>query len=440
MRRVLVVSYTFPPVGGAGVQRVTKFVKYLPQHGWLPTVLTVANPSVPVLDHSLDADVPAEVKVVRARSLEPSYALKKSVGTSSHNTHSAVGSIKQFLRNVARSTAGLLLQPDTQVLWYPKAVSVGRGELNSMQYDAVLVTAPPFSAFLIGNALARRARLPLLLDYRDEWTISNDYLENKRLGTLSQAIQTRMENSVLRSAHSVVATTQASAASLRQRCAEAKANVDVSCIYNGFDVDDFLHLQPVDRNRSLCRIVYTGTLWNLTSIAPFVDALRRLEVHSPELVERIEVVLVGRKVGGQLDQVQALRATRCQVVEHDYLDHTRALNILGSADAVCLLLSDVPGAERVVPAKLFEYVACRRPILAILPHGESWDLLNDVPRASRLLPSDTSGIARWLSSAVNSQELRSDQGSSEVPDGFDRRSQARQLAETLEKMVASHHS
>src|SRR5438552_4094554 len=78
-RRVLFISYPFPPVGGAGVQRTVKFVKYLGEHGWQPSVLTVANPSVPVLDYSLAADVPAETIVCRARTLEPGYGVKATV-------------------------------------------------------------------------------------------------------------------------------------------------------------------------------------------------------------------------------------------------------------------------------------------------------------------------------------------------------------------------
>jgi glycosyltransferase involved in cell wall biosynthesis len=443
LRRVLVVTYTFPPVGGAGVQRITKFVKYLPKHGWLPTVLTVENPSVPVLDQSLVGEIPASVQVVRARSWEPSYALKSSVGGAaqpSSSSRSPFAVAKSLLRNTVRSTAGLVLQPDTQVLWYPGAVAAGKRQLKSTPYNAVLVTAPPFSAFLVGRALARFAKLPLLLDYRDEWTISNDYLENKTLGAFSRAVQTRMENGVLRSAHSVIATTQASANSIRERCRQAKASANVACIYNGYDADDFQDLVPIERDRSRLRIVYTGTLWNLTSIAPLVDAIRRLEAANAAIPEQLEVVLVGRKVGAQVECIKALQATRCEVVEHDYLDHQRALEILSSADVACLLLSDLPGAERVVPAKLFEYVASRRHILAITPQGEAWNLLDSVPQATRLLPSDVAGIAQWIKSAIENRPAIARSLDSDGPAGFDRDSQALQLAEALENMLPSRHS
>jgi glycosyltransferase involved in cell wall biosynthesis len=440
-RRVLVVTYTFPPVGGAGVQRIAKFVKYLPKHGWMPTVLTVENPSVPVFDESLAADIPADVPVVRTRSWEPSYSFKKSVATGDASKKSSMlGSVKNLLRTTARSTASLLLQPDFQVLWYPNAVAKGKSILKTTPHDVIFVTAPPFSAFLIGRTLAKHAKLPLLIDYRDEWTISNDYLENKNLGAISRAIQTRQENRVLRSAHGVMATTQASAESIRGRCREAGAKADVGCIYNGFDADDFHNIPEAPRDRSRLRIVYTGTLWNLTSIAPLVEAIKRLEASDPSLVGNIEVVLVGRKVGGQLDCVAELKRTGCHVVEHDYMDHKAALEILCSTDIACLLLTDVPGAERVVPAKLFEYVASKRAILGITPKGETWELLKSVSRAVLFEPSDVAGIAGWIKSAVQDRSMLSRDNDSADQTGFDRDSQAKQLAQMLDKMLVPGHS
>lgn len=439
-RRVLVISYTFPPVGGAGVQRITKFIKYLPRHGWLPTVLTVSNPSVPVLDGSLADDIPAGVEVVRAKSWEPGYGLKKSFASASTPSRSPLAFGKRLVMQGLRSAAQTLLQPDSQILWYHNAVAAGKRILNAAAYDAIFVTAPPFSAFLIGTALARAAKLPLLIDYRDEWTISNEYLENKKLGRIASAFQTRMENRVLRAATSIIATTQASAKSIEQRCKQAAANAPVSCIYNGFDPEDFLQLPAVPRDRSRLQIVYTGTLWHLTNVSPLVQAISRLSAARPELAEQLEVVLVGRKVGHQLEHIARLRQTKCRVIERDYLDHKEALGLLRSADVACLLLSDVPGAERVVPAKLFEYAASQRQVLAILPRGEAWDLLGRVPRVAKFTPQDVPSITDWLESTIVNRPQVVDETDLNVCDGFDRDSQTRQLADTLEGIVSSRHS
>jgi hypothetical protein len=245
-RRVLLIAYQFPPVGGAGVQRAVKFVKYLPGFGWRATVLTVANPSVPVLDRSLAADVPAGTEVRRARTFEPGYALKAAVsagggvGRAGGMASGARGAVK----GMARRLANLALQPDPQVLWRPCAVREGMRTLREAPHAAIMATGPPFSSFLVAARLARRSGLPLLLDYRDEWGISNAYLENKRVGPVSRSLQGRMQAAVVRRAGALVDTTDHSAAELRRVRDEAGSSARVDCISNGYDPDDFPDVAP----------------------------------------------------------------------------------------------------------------------------------------------------------------------------------------------------
>ena len=186
--RVLFISYAFPPVGGAGVQRVTKFIKYLADTGWDASVLTVANPSVPVMDHSLIAELPPQTHIVRARTFEPSYAAKHAISSG----HAALTRGKAMLRKLA---AGVL-QPDPQVLWMPAAWRAATHLLRRTQHDAIIASGPPFSSFLLGAALSRRSGLPLILDYRDEWDLTNQYWKTSssarcRCGCSAQCSGTR---------------------------------------------------------------------------------------------------------------------------------------------------------------------------------------------------------------------------------------------------------
>ena len=171
MKRVLLISYVFPPVGGAGVQRAVKFSKYLPRHGWEVSVLTASNPSVPLFDSSLQNDVPSDTVIERALTLEPSYAAKASVAANS--SHRDRWGFRKFIKSVARSTASTLLQPDPQILWAPQAMKRASQLLKSMRHDAIIATAPPFSSLIIGKRLSQKFGLPLVADYRDEWEISN---------------------------------------------------------------------------------------------------------------------------------------------------------------------------------------------------------------------------------------------------------------------------
>jgi glycosyltransferase involved in cell wall biosynthesis len=441
-KRLLLVAYAFPPVGGAGVQRPVKWVKYLHRAGWNVTVLTPANPSVPVLDHSLVAEVPADTVILRPRTREPGYQLKRQVA----GTVGRKSWVKSCLRKVARTAASLALQPDPQILWHRNAVAAATEHLHSVPHNAILVTAPPYSSFLIGTALKHRFGLPLVLDYRDEWDLSSRYLENAPRDVISRAVQERMQRAVLGKADAVIATTQASAQSLRERLQAIGHRAMTECIYNGFDAEDFSSgwwstSDGLETTKGRClRLVYTGTLWNLTDIEPVVMAIERLQSRSPALAARVELVCVGRKTPEQQAVLSRMQQTAAKLVNVDYCDHSTALNWLHSADALCLLLSDVPGAERVVPAKLFEYLATQKRILAILPEGEAAGIARQFHPDGCFTPSNVSGITNWLTTALqatDSEAWHNDGFDTDAIHQYSREQQTARLIDLLEELIAS---
>src|SRR4029453_3523606 len=233
-RRALFIAYTFPPVGGAGVERTTKFVKYLPQFGWDPSVLTVSNPSVPVRDESLCRDVPTSTRIVRARTFEPSYVAKQTLANDG-----APAGVGRLVKAAARKAVASLLQPDPQVLWNAPAFRAAVRTLRDVRHDVIVASGPPFSSLMLGAALSRYTKVPLVLDYRDEWDVSNTHWENRRPGTPSLALQRVMERYGLRRATMVIATSPQSAARLDVLRRAAGSPASVTHIFNGFDPDDF---------------------------------------------------------------------------------------------------------------------------------------------------------------------------------------------------------
>jgi glycosyltransferase involved in cell wall biosynthesis len=418
------------------VQRVAKFVKYLPEHGWHPSVLTVANPSVPLVDESLLSDIPEHTIIRGARTWEPSYALKARLASSGDPVHARSGRARRLVKQIIRRAFQLLMQPDAQLLWVPEAIREGKRLLRELPHQAILATAPPFSTFLVGAALSRRTGLPLVLDYRDEWDLQSAYFENQRLDPLSRWIQRRMQNRVVRAATALVATTQSSAQALEQVRTCAGSHARVSWIYNGYDPADFPSQPPVlEPSPDPYRLAYVGTLWTLTSAAPLVEAVRWLSRRQPALAEDLELVFAGRRVGLQEKIVAGLEGLPCRVVEHPYLDHSEVIHLLHAADGLCALLSDLPGVSRVVPAKIFEYMAAKRPILAIAPPGELWTLLKSYPAAFLFPPADIEGIAGCLAQLIKGRRLGR---SADVHDWdgspFDRRGQAGRLAQILNSL------
>lgn len=458
-RRVLLVAYQFPPVGGAGVQRVAKFAKYLPEAGWDVTVLTVQNPSTPVADSSLAAEIPADTQIVAARSWEPGYSVKSSLAQADSAApqeggwwRRAAGAVGRRLRQAARRLAVAALQPDPQILWAPNAIRAGMARLRTQPHDAILVSGPPFSSFLVAAALSRRSGLPLAVDYRDEWTISNRYWENKRDDFWSRGWATWMQRRVLRRAGRLIATTRRSADALRGELDRIGRSIPVDCLPNGFDAEDF---PPNSDDASLAarpavadganhaaaaerpyRVAHVGTLWRLTSARPLVAAVEQFARTRPDLARRLELQLLGRCTAAEVETLEPLRQGPCRLDRRDYVPHDEAVAAMQSADELCLLLADVPEASRVMPAKAFEYLASGRRILALAPEGEVRQLLEGQPGVAVFDPHDTDGICAHWTRRLQAVEPTPARFSRELTP-YDRRAQAGRLSELLDELIGA---
>jgi len=441
-RRVLFVSYLFPPVGGVGVHRVTKFVKYLPQFGWDCSVLTVANPSTPLIDGSLRRDVPVSTVVCRAKTLEPGYGVKAAVGAGSQNRTGLLASATGMAKAAARRVVNTILQPDPQILWRPAALREGRKLLRETPHDAIIATGPPFSSLLLGAALARSSKLPLILDYRDEWGISNAYWENKQHSWFSNMIQKRMQFSAVRAADVLLATTPSSAKELERTAEAADSRARTRFIYNGFDPDDFgaesRHESRVDYGNGVerCRLAFVGTLWNLNPIGPVVEGLLRFIQQRPDLAANLEVVIAGRRTAEQDAELDRLGESPVKIVRQPFMAHDEAVRLMHDADALLLINADKPETHRIVNAKTFEYMAARRPIFVVAPRGDLWDVTSSLPGTIQVSPSEQQSVAEGFVKLVERHVagVRYDARVWDIA-RFERKRLAHELADLLDGVV-----
>ena len=389
--RALLVTYVFPPTGGAGVGRVLKLAKYLGHHGVTPSVLTVANPSVPLRDESLLRDVPAGMDVIRARTLEPGYGVKKAAWTASANADPNKAA-KPSLKGRAVALARQVLIPDPQVLWQPGAqLALARRMRSPQADDLVFISAPPFSELLLGPTVRAFRGKALVLDYRDEWSTLRDSYEMVK-GGLAARVGEPLERVLLRRAHAVTTATEAFRRNLLDRFSFLRPE-RVFAIPNGYDRDDFAGDLPKPSGDKLT-LTYAGTIFRLTSARGLLGAIKRLHRDSPNLARLLHVQFLGRIVETELD---AFEGTEALGVERlGYVSHERVIGELSRSHAVLCLLDDVPGVERIYPAKIFELMAMERPCFTLAPPGALTELVEAHGLGTILPPRDEAAIARAL--------------------------------------------
>jgi glycosyltransferase involved in cell wall biosynthesis len=384
--RVLLVSYQFPPVGGAGVGRVLKLAKYLPAHGVRPSVLTVRNPSVPVLDRSLEKDVAPGLLVSRVRTLEPRYGLKREGWSSVASRRYGVGA---WLRGVAVGVARHLLVPDAQVLWQPGAHLALARILRREKSDVVFISGPPFSQFMLAPA-ARLLGAAVVLDYRDEWSTYRTSFE--MMSPAGAAVGAHLEGLLLRRVDAVTTATEAFRQNLLARFPFLRPD-RVRAVPNGYDPDDFppsLPKPPSDR----FVLTYAGTVFKLTSARSLLGGLRRLHEAHPDLARLLDVRFFGRIVETEMPHFEGSEALGVRRV--GYVDHDAVISRLAESHMVLCLLADEPGTKRIYPSKIFELMYLGRPVLTLAPEGELVALARQLRLGPVLPPHDEATIAECL--------------------------------------------
>lgn len=355
-RHVLVLAYFFPPLGGAGVQRTLKFVKYLSELGWRATVITTRSRSYNARDETLLGELPAGTRVIRAP--DPPFARWASMV------------FDHFGLNTLRALAAW---PDPAVLWLPGALFAALRVARRDRPDVVYSSAPYFSAHMVASALTRRMGIPWVADFRDEWA-GNPYVDR---AVPLQRLDTAVERRVMRRASRVVGV-----ADYFELAVEAARRTTIP---NGVDEDDLTALDGVVPSADRFSIAFVGTLFGDRDAAPVVAALRRLGERG-----RIDAARCELRVVGSMWLADSPDAGSIEVVTTGYVPHDAALREMGSASALLLYASSTSPAPS---GKLFEYLAAERPILCVARRDNlAWKLVEGWDAGVCAEPDDAAGI------------------------------------------------
>jgi len=318
-----------------------------------------------------------------------------------------------------RSWLAGLVFPDRHVLWLATGLPRALATVRAKRAQVVLATAPPFTSLVLGWLLARLRGLPLVLDFRDVWSgFYSRGFQPGQAGRLRLELIRRLEGRLVQRAAAVITASPAHGKELARLYGQPA--VKFTWLPNGFDPADFTgEAPPLAQDKFT--LLFSGTLFRVTSLRHLWAGL---ELLNPQERERLRVQVAGRVAGGEVSN-PGLAGLEVEVCGH--LPHAEVVRRQRAAHALVLTLEDLPGSWRVIPSKLYEYLAARRPILSLTPPGEASTIV-EACRAGRVVaPGDPPAVAAVLRDWL----ARPPSPLPPPPALFDRREQTSRLAQVL---------
>lgn len=405
MPRVLMISYLFPPIGGVGVQRTLKFVKYLPDFGWTPHILTCQPPRGGLRDEGLLKEVPVNTSITRSAVLLPPRRLPWRV--------------RDFISR-------WLLTVDEQVGWLPFANRAARRIVQENPVQVIYSTSAPYSAHLIARQLHQRTHLPWVADFRDPW-IGNFNIHFPT--PIHQKWVERLERQVIQEADRILVVSPLMGRSFCERVAGISPE-KITWLPNGFDAQDFSNAPTIKRDKDCFYLVYTGSFYTRGLTAnPILHAIQ-MALQSGRIPRgQMRVQFIGNI--GKSTQKWISELGLSDIVETPgYVSHERSIAHLLAAEALLLVIGSSPDSSMVYTSKVFEYLGANKPILCLANDGVAAKLIRDTHTGIVVPPDDVSQISENLVAMV--QQWQTGQLSIE-PDRkliqtFERRNLTGQLA------------
>ncbi|MFQ5583186.1 MAG: glycosyltransferase family 4 protein [Calditrichia bacterium] len=411
-KHILFINYYFPPMGGGGVQRIVKFLKYFDYTKYDVSVLTVKDSYFYSSDDSLLAEIPAPVKIVRSGSLDPfrlihlMHKIKNLFSPSSLPPANSVNYKESSGR--IRKIAMSVFVPDSRLLWLPFAI-IKLWQLHQVhRIDLVVSSLPPFTAGLIAALFKQWMKVPFILDFRDAWT-NNAYMPG--MGRFHTRLNERMESYCLSRSAAVVFVNPALESFYRRRH-NSRLPAKISTIRNGYDPDDFkgISIKTESKTATPFTLGIMGTIYSQGNRPlTLLNAIENMLKDNPALSSQFKLVLMGKWSPDFIETVSKLDLK--EIVEwQPYLPHREALKKAAEFDALTLSIEDgSPGSEMVTPGRIYEHIRLKKPVLAICPPESDLAWLVKHHRAGEVVAyKDVEGIKAvlldWIAHSGNMAE------------------------------------
>tara|TARA_R110000868_G_scaffold3811_13_gene23575 strand:+ start:9605 stop:10885 length:1281 start_codon:yes stop_codon:yes gene_type:complete len=358
MQKVLIITYYWPPAGGPGVQRWLKFVKYLRDFDIEPIVYIPENPNYPIIDETFLDEVPKGIKIYKRPIFEPYgfariFSKKKTKKISAGIINSSNQSVLEKLMLWIR---GNLFIPDARKYWIKPSVAFLSNIIEQEGIETVITTGPPHSVHLIGLELKKRNKVRWVTDFRDPWT-SIGYHKKLKLTASSQTKHKRLEELVLTEADKIIVTSNTT----KQEFANITQK-PITVITNGYDTSNG---SPVALDVDFT-VSHIGSLLSGRNPINLWKAFSELIHEIPDFKKYFKLQLAGVISSDVLESIY-FYGLQPYTELLGYISHEQAILYQKKSQVLLLIEIDSEETQGIIPGKVFEYMAAKRPILGVGP-------------------------------------------------------------------------
>jgi glycosyltransferase involved in cell wall biosynthesis len=428
MKKLLIISYYWIPSGGAGVQRWVKFTKYLRDFGWEPIIYTPENPEFPSVDYSFEKDIPSDIQIIKTPIWEPYDFYRKLTGKKNERINAGFISENKkqgWKDKVSIWIRGNFLIPDPRRFWISPSIKFLTEYLQNNPVEAIITTGPPHSMHLIGLGLKKKIpKLPWIADFRDPWT-NIDFYKQLNLSWISDIIHHRFEKKVIQRADSIIVVSEG--------MKEEYELINPTCIQvisNGFDEAD-VQIEEIRLDKKFT-ISHIGTLNSARNPKTVWKVLSEICEENPEFRSDLLIQLVGKVDFSVLELIEKFKLSG-NLHKIDYLSHNEAIAKQQSSQVLLLLINNSENAKGILTGKFYEYLAARRPILAVGPtDGDAAGVLNETGGGKMVDFEDEKATKQIILEYYNRYKSGSLTVESKSVERFSRRSLTGELAKLIE--------
>lgn len=420
MKKVLIITYYWPPAGGSGVQRWLKFVKYFRDFNIEPIVFTVENPKYPIIDESLEKEIPCGVKILKLPIKNPQDIFTRLKKKDVNVTKTNRGGFLSWVR-------GNFFVPDSKLFWVKPAVKYLKKYFLENKVDLIITTGPPHSMHLIGLELKKQTNIRWISDFRDPWS-SLYYNEDFNLSNFVQQKNKKLETSVLKTADTVITVSN----SLKEELSSSNKKIQV--VTNGFD-DESKNFEKMSLDIKFS-ISYIGLLPKQSNPKVFWKILQEICKEKEDFYGDLEIKLIGNIHEEAISDIKDYKLSE-KVISSPYIPHYKAIQLQQQAQVLLLLIPKTKKSKGILTGKLFEYLQAKRPILAIGPtNGDAAEIIKDTNSGFMIDFNDEITMKKVILEMYHQYKENNLQVKSKNTYKYHRKELTRQLSEIIKDTLA----